>query len=461
MRFRTWPVAALGLGALLLLILVSVLEASRRAQDIYTRLDDLNQQYLRVESLLRRLRSDVNLSGIFVRDYLLDSSRERAPEYRRQIEEFRAANRATLDALRARTPGAAENDRRLDTLGTLLDDYWSSLDPLFDWTPAEKLSASASFLKRDVIPRRDAVLAIAQEIEQLNTETMAAQRTEVRQRHAHFRNDLNALLWKALLLGLVVAVTAVLRLRALERRSDQQRAVAEGAERQMRALSQQLVATQEEERKKLSRELHDHIGQVLTALRMELGAIDRLRQPSDTPLARGLSESRQLVDNMVRTVRDLAMGLRPSMLDDFGLQPALEWHVRDFTRRYGIPVQLDVTGDLAPLPDQYRTCVYRIVQEALTNCVRHASARSIRVAVAGRSDSLEVTVADDGTGIDPEKNRSGLGLRGIEERVRELGCVLDISSVRNAGTSLVIRLPLTALHAGAATEEAHLASSAG
>jgi len=461
MRFRTWPVAALGLGALLLLILVSVLEASRRAQDIYTRLDDLNQQYLRVESLLRRLRSDVNLSGIFVRDYLLDSARERAPEYRRRIEEFRAANRATLDELRARTPGAVENDRRLDTLGTLLDDYWLSLDPLFDWTPAEKLSASASFLKRNVIPRREAVLAIAQEIEQLNTETMAAQRTEVKERHAHFRNDLYALLWKALLLGLVVAMTAVLRLRALERRSDQQRAVAEGAERQMRALSQQLVATQEEERKKLSRELHDHIGQVLTALRMELGAIDRLRQPSDTALARGLSESRQLVDNMVRTVRDLAMGLRPSMLDDFGLQPALEWHVRDFTRRYGIPVQLDVTGDLAPLPDQYRTCVYRVVQEALTNCVRHASARSIRVTVAGRSATLEVTVADDGTGIDPGKNRTGLGLRGIEERVRELGGGLDISSVPNAGTSLVIRLPLTALHAGAATEEAHLASSAG
>jgi len=403
----------------------------------------------------------VNLSGIFVRDYLLDSARERAPEYRRQIEEFRTANRATLSELRALTPGAVENDERLASLGVLLDEYWLSLDPLFDWTPSEKLNASASFLKRNVIPRQEAVLAIAQQIEHLNAETMAAQRTEVRQRHAHFRSDLYALLWKALLLGAVVAVTAVLRLRTLERRADQQRVIAEDAERQMRALSQQLVATQEKERKKLSRELHDHVGQVLTALRMELGALDRLRQPSDLAIARGVAECRQLVDNMVRTVRDLALGLRPSMLDDFGLQPALEWHVRDFTRRYGIPVQLDFGGDLSPLPDQYRTCVYRVVQEALTNCVRHASARSIRVTVAGRDDGLDVTVSDDGTGISPDRKGTGLGLRGIEERVRELGGTLEIRSVQNSGTSLVIRLPLVNLDPADSTEDVHLAGAAG
>ena len=103
---------------------------------------------------------------------------------------------------------------------------------------------------------------------------------------------------------------------------------------------QRLVATQEEERKNLSRELHDHIAQVLTALRIELGRIERTRPPADTRLGAAVAESRHLVDQMFRTVRDLALGLRPSMLDDFGLQPALEWHVRDFTRRYGVDVDL-------------------------------------------------------------------------------------------------------------------------
>ncbi len=144
----------------------------------------------------------------------------------------------------------------------------------------------------------------------------------------------------------------------------------------------------------------------------------------------------------MRTVRDLALGLRPSMLDDFGLQPALEWHVRDFTRRYGLPVQLNVNGDLQRLPDQFRTCVYRVVQEALTNCVRHAAATCIRVTVTGHQDGLDVTVVDDGIGFDVERQKTGLGLRGIEERARELGGRVEIRSVKGAGTSLLIRLPV-------------------
>lgn len=442
MRFRTWPVAALALGALLILVVISVLESSRRAQEIYTSLDELNGRYHEVESLLRRLRSDVNLSGIFVRDYLLDSSQERAPSYRARISEFRTSNVASFNDLRARIQQSPESELRLGSLRAQLDAYWQALDPLFDWTPAEKTSQSASFLRRDVIPRREAVLAIALEIEELNATTMATQRTEVANRHAELRQDLYGLLWIGLFLGLLVALPAVYRLRRMERRSEDERRVAEEAERRMRELSQQLVATQEGERKKLSRELHDHVGQVLTALRMELGSIDRLRSPTDVPLAQAVAESRQLVDNMVRTVRDLALGLRPSMLDDFGLQPALEWHVRDFTRRYGLAVDLNVSGDLADLPEPHATCVYRIVQEALTNCVRHALATQIRVNVTGADETLMVVVHDNGVGIPSDRLKSGLGLRGIEERVRDLAGTFDIHSTPGEGTSLTIHIPL-------------------
>jgi signal transduction histidine kinase len=291
-----------------------------------------------------------------------------------------------------------------------------------------------------VLPRREAVLTIAQEIEELNNATLAAQRADVTARQVALRHDLFKLLWRSLLLGTVVVLTAVIRLRILERRSDEQRLIAEEAEGQMRLLSHQIVATQEEERKSLSRELHDHVGQVLTALRMELGRIDRLRTP-DERLAHAVAECRQLVDNMVRTVRDLALGLRPSMLDDFGLQPALEWHVRDFTRRYGVPVELDVSGDLVNLPDQYRTCVYRVTQEALTNCVRHASASRVSIRVSGNDQRLEVAVTDDGVGLRPERRRAGLGLRGIEERVRDLRGTLHIQSAAGKGTTVMIRLP--------------------
>src|SRR5205809_3739711 len=115
MRFRTWPVAALGLGSLLVLIAISMLEASRRAQEIYTQLDQLNSHHHEVDTKLRRLRSDVNLSGIFVRDYLLDISRERAPEYRQRLAEFREGNMSTLAELRALAESHEGHIRSLQT----------------------------------------------------------------------------------------------------------------------------------------------------------------------------------------------------------------------------------------------------------------------------------------------------------------------------------------------------------
>jgi signal transduction histidine kinase len=440
MRLPTWPVAAVALGGLLLLVAVSVLTSSRSAQDIYTQIDSLNAHHQHVEQMLRRLRSDLLLSGNYIRDYLLDTERERIPEYRQRLTELRAAHRATLDELQS--VSRAEDRPRIEGLETRLNDYWETFDPLFDWTVLEKIVRSARFLRREVLPRRNAVLAIAQEIEELNNTNLAAQRAEVMRQQASLRDGQRSLLWRSLLLGLLVAVAAVTRLRVLERRSDDERARAERAELQMRHLSQQLVATQEEERRKLSRELHDHVGQMLTALRMEVGRVERTRNTHDARFGLAIAECKTLVDTMLRSVRDLALGLRPSMLDDFGLQPALEWHIRDFQRRYNLRVDLSLGGDLGALPDQYRTCVYRVVQEALTNCVRHARATRVDVTVTQHDGRLEVSIVDDGVGFDMARRAEGLGLLGIEERVRELNGTCAIRSAPDAGTELKIALPL-------------------
>jgi signal transduction histidine kinase len=427
MRLKTWLVAALGLGSLVVLIAVSMSVSMRRAQEIYVQLDELGAHHRRVETNLRKLRSDVNLSGIFVRDYLLDAVRERAPEYRQQLEEFRRTNMATLADLRT----LVKHDERITSLQTRLDAYWAAFDPLFDWTPAEKSALSAGFLRREVVPRREAALTIAQEIEELNNANVASQRDDVSKRYAAFRAELQRLFWQTMLLGITVAVVVVVRLRVLERRSEQ-------AEDQMRELSQQLVNTQEEERKNLSRELHDHVAQVLTGLRMELGRMERL-SPVVAPV---VAECKELVDDMFRTVRNLALGLRPSMLDDFGLRAALEWHARDCMSRYAIDVDLQTDGDLDALPDKYRTCAYRVVQEATTNCVRHAEAKKIHIRVGADGDELRVRVSDDGRGLDPRQRRRGLGLRGIDERVKELHGTMTISRAPAGGTTLFVSLPL-------------------
>src|SRR5215468_973499 len=378
MRLKTWLVAALGLGGLLVLIVASMLTSSRQAQEIYTELNQLNAHHQEVDTKLRRLRSDVNLSGIFVRDYLLDVSREHALEYRERLTAFRETNRATVAELLVLDEPDAESIRNLETE---LDEYWQTFEPLFDWTTSEKMFQSASFLRREVVPRREAILAIAQEIEELNNANMATQRDAVSRRQETFRAEQRRLLWQAVLLGLVVAVVVVLRLRVLERRSEEQRTLAQDAERQMRQLSQERNVAQEEERKHLSRELHDHVAQVLTALRMELGRIERTKSFPGVNVGAAVAECKKLVDSMFRTVRDLALGLRPSMLDDLGLQAALEWHVRDTSRRSGVEVELTIDGDVDSLPDRYQTCVYRVVQEALTNGVRHAQAQTMAVSL--------------------------------------------------------------------------------
>ena len=364
MRLKTWLVAALGLGSLVVLIAVSMLASSRKTQDIYAQLDQLNAHHRNVEAKLRALRSDVHLSSIFVRDYLLDVARERAPDT--------ASNWPSSAA--PVSPRWRNSDRWSDVMTRSqvcrrsLRSIGRPLIRCSTGRQPRRSCRSATFLRREVVPRREAVLSIARGIEELNNANLAAQSAEVASRHTALRNDLRRLTWQTVLLGLAVALVVVFRLRFLERRSEE-------AEQQMRELSQQLVNTQEEERKSLSRELHDHVAQVLTGLRMELGRVERIAAPLDARVGPAVAECKGLVDDMFNTVRGLALGLRPSMLDDFGLQAALEWHVRDFTGRYAMNVDLKMDGDFDALPDKHRTCVYRVVQEALTNCVRHAHAR--------------------------------------------------------------------------------------
>jgi signal transduction histidine kinase len=143
------------------------------------------------------------------------------------------------------------------------------------------------------------------------------------------------------------------------------------------------------------------------------------------------------------------------MLDDFGLQAALEWHVRDFMRRYALNVELNVNGDIDALPDKYRTCVYRVIQEALTNCVRHAHASKVEVTLSTDARYLHVRVADDGVGMPGGIRRTGLGIRGIEERVKELGGTVTITGKGGAVIAAHLPLPLNML------EEEPLARAAG
>jgi signal transduction histidine kinase len=173
---------------------------------------------------------------------------------------------------------------------------------------------------------------------------------------------------------------------------------------------------------------------------MEIGNVEQLRRSEGPEFEEHVGAAKQLAEQTLRAVRDLAMGLRPSMLDDLGLASALKWQGREFTRHSGTPVEMQIDGNLDRLSEDHRTCVYRIVQEALTNCARHAKAATIRVTLHGHAERLSLTVQDDGIGFQPSAE-SGLGLLGIEERVRELGGTVSIVSQMQKGTLLKVELP--------------------
>ncbi|MGH9889195.1 MAG: hypothetical protein ACREBE_26915, partial [bacterium] len=235
MRFRTWPVLAFALSGLLLLIALSVLAARTRAQAIFVQLDAVGAQHRKVDVTLRRLRSDFHLSGIFIRDYLLDPSQSAGPEYRASLSELRASMTTNLAALQELV-GARES-ARIDGLRVGTEDYWQAFDPVFDWTPGEKGARSLSFLRREVIPRRDAVLGIAKEIEEFNDANMSDQRAQVVRRERELQADLGRILWMSLGLGTLVAIGAVVRIRVLETRFREQHERTEQAEQELRSLS--------------------------------------------------------------------------------------------------------------------------------------------------------------------------------------------------------------------------------
>jgi signal transduction histidine kinase len=219
------------------------------------------------------------------------------------------------------------------------------------------------------------------------------------------------------------------------------------SQHELQQLSSRLLDAQETERRSISRELHDEVGQSLGALLVDIGRLS-------TTLSNGHPEVRPQLENMksvaertFQSVRDIALLLRPSMLDDLGLAAALEWQGREISRRSEIEVDVKSEGVPDDLPDEYRICIYRLVQEALNNAVRHSGARNAKVWVGRSPSGIVARVSDDGRGFDPNRAR-GLGILGMEERVKRLAGTLTVDSKPGQGVTLTAELPYPFANSG-------------
>src|SRR5581483_2179403 len=215
-----------------------------------------------------------------------------------------------------------------------------------------------------------------------------------------------------------------------------------GARASLQELSAKLVRAQEEERRALSRELHDEAGQSFSAIMLE--AENLLDLNHNSCLVPRLESIRNLAERGVAETRNMALLLRPSMLDDFGLVPALNWQAKETAKRTGLRVQVVAPDMQQELPEEHKTCIYRVVQEALNNVARHAQASAVQISLQQHSGELQLSIQDDGTGFDSQRVR-GLGLLGMEERARHLGGTFAVDSQAGRGTLLKINLPLVEL----------------
>jgi signal transduction histidine kinase len=428
-----------GFGGLLALMAAAGWDSVRMLGRIEASNTQITHRFLNRNRLLERIRGALYLSSTYLRDYLLDPDARAAASH---LTQFQRLQKGIDDDLAGYSRLLAPPEQAaLASLRQQLETLRNSVDPVFFWSAERRSREGYSYLTRVVIPQRAQVLAAADQIAELNEKQMRESDSRSAAVYRAYRVRMLLVLALALASGGLLSWIAISYTLRLEREARDRHNETLRTRDQLERLSARLQDAQEQERRNLSRELHDEIGQSLTALLVDLGNALAAIPPERTELRSTLASAKQMAERTVSTVRNLALLLRPSMLDDFGLVPALHWLAREISRGTGLRVEISADEVSEALPDEHKTCIYRIVQEALHNCARHASAKLVKVVVRQEPARIVMVVQDDGRGFDVTVNR-GLGLVGMEERVRRLGGEFEVKSEPGKGVLVRVELPL-------------------
>jgi signal transduction histidine kinase len=396
-------IAATGAAALLVFQRLEAAEAAQRTS------------LLDHSTWMRRVENGILLSGTLARDYSADPNGAEAPALLARISQVETETRRAM----AQSSGIEEELR--GEVGA----YWQVLDFMLEMARKRASPGVDAYFRRELAERRESMLQVAAKIGRALDSEWRQGEARLAALYRRLRWILGAEMALVVGLGLVLSVGAARRLLLLEGET--------------RSLSAQLQRAQEEERRSIARELHDEIGQAMSRIVLDVGRASKL---TESPAVRlqlaAISES---AERTVEAVRRIALSLRPSMLDDLGLVAALEWQAREVGNRTGLDVEVCAEDSAGEMPDAQRTCIYRVTQEALQNCVRHADASSVRLGLTKGDKSVTLRVQDNGKGFRTARTR-GLGLLGMEERVARLGGRMRLRSEVGRGTTLTVELPL-------------------
>ena len=426
-----------GFSIIIGLLVISTVMAWRIQESFSQRSVEIHRQFVHEQELLTALRRVLWSVGIVIRDHYLNPTPDPAAVDERYAELKAEASRLFND-LRSTTT----RTEAVSALELQFTELWSAArraSAASELDPAERYA----LLQNEIVPRRNEAGRVLREIEKANHSSLALSEEEFRDTRTGATRRLIILLTFSLLCGVIVAHFSMRYAERLEREAQDRFAEVLDAKLQLEHLSARLMEVQEEERTRLSRELHDEIVQNLAVLKMEIIQAQSLSVRDPAAIREPLARARNLAETTVKSVRNISVLLRPSMLDDLGLGPALQWLTEEFTRRTG--VSCDLTGEVSDsLPDAVKTCVYRVTQEALRNCEKHSRATEVCVTVTEGKSELEVVIEDNGAGFPQTSARkpSSLGVLGMRERASGLGGKLQTANRAEGGAVVRLIVPL-------------------
>jgi signal transduction histidine kinase len=435
----------LGFGLTLGLWLFSGYYFTRRMNDLQGQSAAINTRYMQAQELLSIVRAQILMGSVYVRDALLDPDPAATEEYRRQLQEtYKEIDRA----LRQYVPvlDSQIERRRVAELAGEIEQFRATMLDVLASDSTRWPTEARLLLRSRIVPKRDDVIRVSEDVQAMNRSAFVQHQAAMADVHAATQQRVWTQLGLALAASFVIGLFATRHVSRLEDRLRRQRAKDVENTRDLQRLSAQLVTVQEEERRTIARELHDEVGQVLTAIKVELAVAERAIETAGGPV-RPLRDARSLTDGALHTVRDLSRLLHPALLDDLGLAAAVDSHLREFSKRHSVRADLLHEGMEERVSPEIEAAAYRVVQEALTNVARHARATAVRVYLQRLMHSVLITIEDNGVGFDPESARagngapSGLGLLGIRERAAQLRGTLRVESTPGKGTRLTVELP--------------------
>jgi signal transduction histidine kinase len=431
-------VLCVGFGSLLFLMILVAVSANRALDRIEASSAQIRHGFLTRDDLLNRLRTDLYRTSIDLRDYLLHADEQLAERRRTELQRTEQDVRDGIRQYRKDAP--PRETAAIDHFQKDVEIYFGLIDPVLSWDAARRRADGPDYLRTQLFPRRQQLQQFSDRIREMDSRQLDFGETDVAQVFASFRREVIAITFFTSLFGLGLALFSIGRVQALESESHARYREVVQAREELHRLSARLVQVQEEERRKLSRELHDEIGQSMSALLVELGNLASALPPENAALAGRVQSAKRLAENNVVVLRNLSLLLRPSMLDDLGLVPAWKWRAREVARRSGIKVKVNAEDVADDLRDEHRTAIFRVVQEALHNVTRHSKATQVTICVTRGDKGVRVRIQDNGAGFQTQEK--GMGILGMEERIRHLRGTFRIESRPGEGTSVEVDLPL-------------------